>query len=142
MTTRYVVDTSIVVQRFVVDSFTPQVKALFSQLQTGVELVIPEFCLLECTNVFWKQVRFQGMTVSEAESLTSDLLAAPLRVEWASSLLQQALQIGTVHQLAIYDSIFIALAQQLDVPLISVDERQVRAAIAQNVTIKPISEFS
>jgi predicted nucleic acid-binding protein len=114
MTTRDVVDTSIVVQRFVVDSFTPQVKVLFSQLQTGVELVIPEFCLLECTNVFWKQVRFQGMPVSEAESLTSDLLAVPLRIEWASSLLQQALQIGTVHQLAIYDSVFIALAQQLD----------------------------
>ncbi|MEP0915909.1 type II toxin-antitoxin system VapC family toxin [Leptolyngbya sp. DQ-M1] len=67
MTTRYVVDTSIVVQRFIVDRFTPQVRILFSQLQIEVALVIPEFCLLECTNVFWKQVRFQGMPLSEIE---------------------------------------------------------------------------
>ncbi|MCY7275850.1 MAG: type II toxin-antitoxin system VapC family toxin [Phormidesmis sp. CAN_BIN44] len=140
--TSYVVDTSIVVQRFIVDRFTPQVKILFSQLQTGTDLVIPEFCLLECTNVFWKQVRFQGMPVSAAEYLINDLLAVPFQIEPATGSLQQALHIGTEHQLAVYDSVFIALAQQLDVPLISVDERQVRAAIAQNVTIKPISEFS
>ncbi|MBW4441289.1 MAG: type II toxin-antitoxin system VapC family toxin [Plectolyngbya sp. WJT66-NPBG17] len=58
-----------------------------------------------------------------------------------ASILQRALQIGSKYQLAVYDSVFIALAEQLNVPLISVDERQVRAAIAQNVTIKPITDF-
>ncbi len=37
MTTRYVMDASIVVQRFIVDRFTPQVQVLFSQLQTGID---------------------------------------------------------------------------------------------------------
>ena len=140
--TSYVVDTSIVVQRFIVDRDTPQVRILFSQLKAGVNLVVPEFCLLECANVFWKQVRFQGMPLSEAEYLISDLLAIPFQIELPYDLLRRALQIGTTYQLAVYDSVFIALAQQLDIPLISVDERQVRAAIAQNVTIKLISDFS
>lgn len=140
--TSYVVDTSVVVQRFIVDRYTPQTRILFSQLQTGVNLVIPEFCLLECTNVFWKQVRFQGMPLSAAEYLINDLLAVPFQIESPRDFLQQALQIGSEFQLAVYDSVFVALAQELNIPLISVDERQVRAAIAQNIPIKSISDFS
>jgi hypothetical protein len=51
---------------------------LFSQLTEADNLIVPEFCLLECTNVLWKQVRFQGMAQSQAESLVSDLGALPL----------------------------------------------------------------
>ncbi len=44
--------------------------------------------------------------------------------------------------LAIYDSLYIALAQSLDLPLITVDERQSVAATASGIIVKPISDFS
>jgi predicted nucleic acid-binding protein len=60
MNDRYVVDANIVIQRFIVEQDTPQVKVLFDQMLSGTELIVPEFCRLECSNVLWKQVRFQG----------------------------------------------------------------------------------
>ena len=77
----YIVDTSIVVQRLIRDTHTEQTKRLFKGLGDSDELMIPEFCLLECTNVLWKQVRFQGMPAATARSLVKDLLQLPLSMQ-------------------------------------------------------------
>jgi predicted nucleic acid-binding protein len=74
-------------------------------------LYVPEFCLLECTNVLWKQVRFHKLPVSEAERLTTDLVGLPLTIVPVTGMLPRALEIGLAHQLAIYDSMYIALAE-------------------------------
>ncbi|GAP97544.1 type II toxin-antitoxin system VapC family toxin [Leptolyngbya sp. NIES-2104] len=138
----YVVDASVVIQYAITQQYTPESRNLISQMYQGSQLHIPEFCLLECTNVLWKAVRFDNLAVTIATQIVRELQRLPFQIESVASLLPDALQIGLTHQLAIYDSLYITLAQQLDIPLISVDERQVRAAIAQNVTIKLISDFS
>lgn len=64
--TAYVVDASVVTEYLVMGHYTPNAVAFFQQM-TGVDqLIVPEFCLLECTNVLWKHVRFQGMPANEA----------------------------------------------------------------------------
>lgn len=141
MTAIYVVDTSVVIQRFIRETYTPQARVLLAQMNQGYQLHVPEFCLLECTNVLWKQVRFQGMSQTEAERLLVELLALPFEIMPVGNLLQRALQIGLNHQLAIYDSFYIALAESLSSPLITVDQRQAQAATASNVVIKPITDF-
>ena len=137
----YIVDASVVIQRLIRDTYTEQTRALFSQLTEADNLIVPEFCLLECTNVLWKQVRFQGMAQSQAELLVNDLAALPLVIMRGRDLLQHGLQIGLRHQLAVYDSVYIALALKLNYPLITVDERQERAAAAEGVTIKALTDF-
>lgn len=47
MTERYVVDTSVVIQRLIVEENTPQVRRLFAQMNQGLVIIVPEFCLLE-----------------------------------------------------------------------------------------------
>jgi predicted nucleic acid-binding protein len=55
----YVVDASIVVQYAIEQDQTAAVRNLIARMYRGnEELIIPEFCLLECTNVIWKEVRF------------------------------------------------------------------------------------
>lgn len=61
MSDRFIINANIVIQRFVVEQDTPQVKILFDRMLSGKELLIPEFYRLECTNVLWKQVHFQEM---------------------------------------------------------------------------------
>jgi predicted nucleic acid-binding protein len=63
----YVVDASVVIQRLIRETHTDNAIALFSQLTKTDNLIVPEFCLLECSNVLWKHVRFQGMPQSQAE---------------------------------------------------------------------------
>jgi predicted nucleic acid-binding protein len=61
--TDYIVDASVVIQELIEDTYSLQARA--------DRLHVPEFCLLECTNVLWKQVRFHGMPGSEAEQLSN-----------------------------------------------------------------------
>ena len=142
MIDRYVVDANIVIQRLIVEQDTPQVKILFNQMISGTALVVPEFCRLECTNVLWKQVRFQGMPADVAEGLLVQLIALPLTVMEIQYLMPRSLQIGLRCELvAIYDSIYIAMAERLDCALITIDRRQANAARSLGVKLKPIGDF-
>ena len=64
MTDTFVVDTTIVIQALIADSYSANVDVLFAQFKNTENLLIPEFCRLECVNVLWKQVRFRGMAQS------------------------------------------------------------------------------
>ncbi len=138
--TEYVVDASVVIQVLIQDTHTKHARALFGQLP-GDELYVPEFCFSECTNVLWKQVRFHGMTPNDADSQVTALLALPIKSTSVKSLLPRALKIGLLYQLAIYDSLYIALAEKLGYPLITIDGRQAQAAQTLGITLKPITDF-
>jgi predicted nucleic acid-binding protein len=139
--TTYVVDTTIVIKRLVKEIYTPNVKTLFRSLAEGDELLCPEFCLVECTNVLWKHVRFHGMPQATAEETITRLLDLPLSVESVGRLLPRALQVGLAHNLAVYDALYITMAEDLDCSLITVDDRQAKAAAAIGVALKPITDF-
>jgi len=137
----YLVDASIVIEYLVTGSYTPNARILFNQATPNDRFIVPEFCLLECTNVLWKQVRFNGMSVIQAEILLRHLKKLPLTRVPAKAALNSALTIGLTHQLAIYDSGYIALAKRSGYPLISIDQPQIRAATAEGVTVIPITNF-
>lgn len=140
--TSYVVDASVLIQHFVSEPHTANADALLTQVGETVELYVPEFCLLECTNVLWKHVRFQGVSQSEAEELVGDIAELNVAVvPPVRSLLRRALEIGLKHQLAVYDSVYIALAEQLTYPLITDDGNQADAALAEGLILKPLTDF-
>lgn len=138
----YIVDASVVVQYAITQTHTAAVRGLIARLYQGIDrLIIPEFCLLECTNVLWKEVRFQGLPADQADALVKELLSLKFEVVPTRHLLPQALKIGLNCQLAIYDSLYIALAQEQECGLITVDVRQQAGAIASSVSLKPITDF-
>ncbi|MBI5669557.1 MAG: type II toxin-antitoxin system VapC family toxin [Chloroflexi bacterium] len=137
----YIVDASVVVETLVEGPHSSNARLLFHKLLRGDVIVVPEFCLVECTNVLWKQVRFQNMPKPQAERLLSDLRALPLKRVPVKKLLPVALDIGLRHHLAVYDSIYIALALRSGYPLISLDHPQVAAAEAEGVVLKPLTDF-
>lgn len=137
----YILDASIVVQHVISDKHTPNVDVLFDGIGDTITGHVPEFCLLECTNVLWKQVRFQDASQTNAENLAKDLIALDLQITPALSLLPRALELGLKHQLAVYDTVYIALAEKLTYPLITDDKKQAKAASAEGVTLKIITDF-
>jgi len=139
--TSYVVDASIVIQHVVPDTYTVNADELFAQLGTTLTLHVPEFCLLECANVLWKQVRFHNLTQSEAEDLLDALTGLPLTIIQVMELLPRSLEIGLAHQLAVYDSLYIAMAERLGLPLITADTKQETAARTLGIAITPIADF-
>ena len=138
----YVVDASVVIQYAIEQSYTAAARTLIGRMYEGeVRLLLPEFCLLECTNVLWKEVRFQGMPPSQARATIAELLALNFQILPTKHLLPQALQIGLSCQLAIYDSLYIALALEQNSQLITVDRRQKAAAVSNGVSLKPITDL-
>ncbi len=137
----YVVDASILAQHVVLDTYTSNVDALLTESAASIQLHIPEFCLLECANVIWKQVNINNLSAAHAESLIVNLTAFPLVIHPASVLLKHSLSIAAAHNLAVYDSIYIALAEHLQFALITADGKQEKAARALGITIKPVTDF-
>lgn len=143
MVQAFVIDPSVLIQGYIQDNQTAYVQTLLKGLTDLVPTVLhtPEFCLLECANILWKQVRFHSITAGSVKQALIRLENTPLVVHSARSLLPRALTIGLDHELAIYDSIYIALAELLVLPLLTVDARQRIAAQKLGVTLKAITDF-
>jgi predicted nucleic acid-binding protein len=137
----YVVDASIVIQHLITDRYTPNVDALFEQLNQDVRLHAPEFCVVECTNILWKNVRRSTLPQDRALDLATDVANLQITFANINELLQSALEIGLRQGLAVYDSVYIALARALNCPLITDDENQAKAASSEGVRVKPITDF-
>ncbi len=137
----YIVDASVVIEYLVSGAYTAQAQAFFNQVTAADRLIVPEFCLLECTNVIWKQVRFNGMARSEADELLTVLRMLKLRRAPMKRLLDRALDIALKHQLAVYDSGYVALALHYGYPLLTIDQPQMRAAVGEGVILKSLSDF-
>lgn len=137
--TNYVVDASIVIEYLISGPNTFTVEAFFDRMTPADRLIVPEFCLLECTNVIWKQVRFNKMARADAEELLRDLRALRLRRAPMKRLLDRALDIALNHSLAVYDSGYIALALHYGYPLVTLDRPQTRAASAEGVFLTPLT---
>ncbi|MEJ2148759.1 MAG: type II toxin-antitoxin system VapC family toxin [Chloroflexota bacterium] len=138
----YIVDASVVMEYLITGPYTPHVQAFFNQIAAADRLTVPEFCLLECTNVIWKQVRFSGMPREDAGELLRVLRTLKLNRAPMKRLLDRALDIALNNTLAVYDSGYVALALHYGYPLISIDQPQIRAASAEGVTLIPVTHFT
>jgi len=138
----YVVDASVVVQLLITDTYSDETEVLFDSIEDGNKLIVPEFGVIECTNVLWKHVRFHNLKQADAEGLVQDLIKLDIVVTPVTGLMARALEIGLKHQLAIYDSIYITLAEKLNYPLITVDQKQAKASQTEGITLKNIADFT
>jgi len=139
--TVYIVDASIVVEYIIAGPYTPNAKTLFNGALHGDQFTAPELYLAECVNVIWKMVRFRGMPSNQAIQALRDLKAMPIKRAAIKGVLAPALAIGLKHELAIYDSLYIALALKTGSVFITIDTKQQRAASAEGTTVKPITHF-
>jgi predicted nucleic acid-binding protein len=141
--TSYVIDTSALLHAFIIDTYTDHVRALLALLteESPPELHFLDIGLAESANVLWRRVRFSGVPADQAHQLLKDLLALPLVIHDSRALLSDGLTIGLERTLAVYDSLYIALAKEPAYPLITADGPQERAAISVGVKIKAIADF-
>lgn len=143
MTSALVVDTSVLVQAFVEDRYTTQARAmLLEAFNEQTDLHILEFGLVECVNIFWKRVMFHGLQLSKAKVAVSNLQSTPLVIHSSDDYFLQALDIGVENHLPIYDSLYIVLADRLNLQLITDDVKQSSIAAKVGIALKPITDFA
>ena len=144
MVQNFVVDASVLVQAFIRDQDTARVRTLLKGVfdaDNPTVIHVPEFCLLECANILWKRAQFHSTPLDAVQRALNALLAIPLTVQPVITLLPRALAIGVNHHLTVYDALYVALAEALRCPLITVDQRQAGVATAAGVPLKPVTDF-
>ncbi len=139
--TSYVVDASVVMSHLVATTYTLNAQSFFRQLASSDEVIVPEFCLVECANVLWKRMTFEGMPQSDAKLLLYALKKMPLERVPVKRMLDAALLSSMRLNVPIYDAIYIALAQHRNCGFLTIDTKQRAAAQAEGVTLIPITRF-
>ena len=118
-----VADASVVIKLFLLEEFTSQVQSFFLTLDNKQAIYAPDLLPIECSNILWRHVRFQGYPFEQAVRDQVDLLK--LAIQWIPTmpLLPRALEIASPNSVTIYDACYVTLAEKMKMPLLTADNR-------------------
>ena len=125
-----VVDASVAV-KWVVQEAHSDKAALLLACDT---LHAPDHWQAEAVNVLWAKSYHGDLSPEDAEERMILLLRAPVAGAPIAGLMARAFAISTMRQVTIYDSLYLALAERLEVPMVTADERLLRS-LAPDATL-------
>lgn len=118
-----VVDSSVAAKWVLPEADSAQALRLVSEVAlAGGQLILLDLAMAEITNAIWKRLHRGLASVAEARQFLDELLRSPVKLEPANRLLRPALEIAARYSRSIYDALFVALAQDLDLPGVTADE--------------------
>jgi predicted nucleic acid-binding protein len=118
-----VVDSSVVAKWALPEADSPRAQQLMSDAaSTGGRLFILDLALVEVANAVWKRQRQHLITPEEARGACEVLLRTQVEIVPASRLLPAALQIGIRCDRTVYDALFVALSEELQIRAVTADE--------------------
>ncbi len=139
---RCVVDTSVGIKQFIPDPLSPKVNQLFAHLANPqTEFFVPDLFYIECANTLWKYVRAGRYDATEVQADLASLKTLPLRVISTAELIVDAVSIGLAYGISAYDACYVALSQQVSVPLLTADGKLVRALADASYNIYLFNDF-
>jgi predicted nucleic acid-binding protein len=80
----------------------------------------------EAVNALWSKVFHGDLSATDAEDRMSVLLRAPIIGTPIADLMPRAFMISVSCRVTIYDSLYVALAETRDIPMVTADERLIR----------------
>jgi predicted nucleic acid-binding protein len=98
----------------------------------------PEHWLAEAVNVLWSRVFRGDLSAADAEERMIALLRAPVVGRPIAPLMTRAFALSVAQRVTIYDSLYVALAEALDVPLVTADERLIRQLSSDPILAKRV----
>jgi predicted nucleic acid-binding protein len=118
-----IVDASVGVKWVVDETDTDVARSLAT-----CQLHAPNLFPIECANILWKKVRIRDLTRRNALDYLDLLQQAPVAIVPAYDLMAEALELALDLQHPVYDCVYLALALQRGVPLVTADQRLAIAA--------------
>jgi predicted nucleic acid-binding protein len=125
-----VVDTSALIRLFVPDGPMPDG---FDDFLRGVErgnnsAIAPELLMAETANVVNKKRILGELSENESNRLLADILSIPIRLFAHRPILLRAFDLARQYQLTVYDTLYLALAEEHGAVIFTVDRKLLKAA--------------
>jgi len=126
-----VVDTSALIRLFVPDGLLPTDFVEFLRgVERGLNMAIaPELLLAEAASVINKKEKLEELTEDESDRLLTDVLSLPIRLFPHEPLLPRAYKLARKHNLSVYDTLNLALAEEHGAGIFSVDRKLLKIAV-------------
>jgi len=118
---RFVIDASVAVKWV-----APEADSDRAAMLLECRLVVPDLLFAECANVIWKKLRLGNLTEEEARIAAQTLEDADFSVVPTKPYLSRAVAIATVLEHPAYDAMYLAVAEALDLCLVTADDRLIR----------------
>lgn len=124
-----VTDASVGIKLFIDEPYSEQVQELFNGLTDDPPAIIyvPDLFFIECANILWKYTRRFGRPLEDSLADLADLACLALRVVSTAELMEASLALAVQTGITAYDACYAALAQRLNVPLLTADKALVKA---------------
>lgn len=118
-----VVDSSVVAKWILPEADSAHAKRLITEVVLkGEKLFVLDLAFIEVANAIWKRFHRSLVSLDETGQFLEDLLLSPVHVEPASRLLTAGMEIAIKYHRSVYDSLFVALCQDLGLPGVTADE--------------------
>jgi predicted nucleic acid-binding protein len=121
-----VIDTSVLAKWFIEEENSEQALRLRAAQMAGrVRGACPDFALVELGNVL--RYRFSAQDVERVSASVRSIMSLGIKVVASSpEIVSEGVRVAYAHNLAVYDAIFVALAQDLGYPLVTADAELLR----------------
>ena len=127
-------DTSVVVKWFVPEEDSEKALSLRrAQEDRELQLYAPEVLLMELANALRYSSEFSAREIIEALETPFELNI--LLIPFSLDALNLAVTFCLEHDLSVYDAYFLALAQAMEIPLITADQRMLSRLTAEDGTL-------
>lgn len=93
----------------------------------GARLWAPALLRVECASALWRKVRTHELDGQQARGRLAALERAPVTLAADENLTSEALRLSLDLEHPVYDCLYLALAIELEVPVITADRRFIRA---------------
>lgn len=140
----WVLDASVGIKLFIDGPLSDKAHNFFQTITSNPEatIFVPDLFYIECTNIIWKYVRFQGLNSDDAKEYIQDLGKLALQRVSNESLMIDALETALQHEISAYDASYVALAQRLNTSMVTADNKLVRKLNALDGTVIFLDEVA
>lgn len=115
-----VVDASVACKWYLDEPLTAQARNL---AESDDLFVAPDLILAEVGNVVWQRLRKKEIAASQADEIARHLPGVFLALVATGQILARAIEIATELDHPVYDSLYLAVVERWNAPLITADER-------------------
>ena len=139
----YTIDTNALLKQVLDEDYSDVVREIVSlHRASAIQLIAPDYILVECANVLWQKVRRGGLHIDELMPSFAALQAVGVNLVPQGELLEEALLFAANTGVAVYDALFCVLARRENAPLITADRPLVDRLAGSEVRALALAQWA